>query len=226
MTSIDFDIINSELLNHEPIQAWIWFLIPLAAAIVGVIIYIWVNDGDSEPIQVGSICVLGQKEAGKTTFLNWLRYGKFVSSYTQTIEKSYPEFVYERNKDKRFKIKGGNDIGGAQGYVSDYERYINNSDVCIFVFDVAKFLSDASYRQETWDRADFIYRKCPETKKRHTIGTHFDKTNYKNVNDAANKVIELSDKKQCKGMFTKNFTVVDFNKTESFKDCEKRIFGD
>jgi len=225
MTSIDFDIINSAMLNSEPQQAIVWFVPVIIAAAVGAIIAIIIaNSGPSKPIEGTSICVLGQKESGKTTFLNWLRFDKFTESYQQTSTVEYEKFTYETEK-KKYEISSGIDIGGDKSYVDMYEKLINKNEICIFVFDVAKFLKDSSYRKETWDRADLIFHFRPDRTKRHTIGTHFNNTDSKDVNEIANRVVKLSENKPFKDMFSFNFTVVDFAKRDSFKDCVKRIFG-
>jgi len=225
MNEIIQNILNEDFLaNAEPQQAIVWFvpvIIAVAAAVAGIIIF---ADGPSKPIVGTSICVLGQKESGKTTFLNWLRYDKFTETYTQTSNTEYEKFKYE-TKNTIYEIASGKDIGGDNSYKSLYETLINKNEICIFVFDVAKFLKDPAYRQETWDRADLIYHFRSDRTKRHTIGTHFNNTDSKDVNEIANKVVKLSENKRFKDMFAFNFTVVDFAKRDSFKGCVKRIFG-
>lgn len=229
MNEIIPNILNEDLLaNAEPQYAiaplLIWAAGAAGAALIGWIIYEIINSTPSKPVVGTSICVLGQKESGKTTFLNWLRYDKFTETYTQTSNTEYEEFKYE-TESTIYKIASGKDIGGDNSYKSLYETLISKNEICIFVFDVAKFLKDSAYRQETWDRADLIYHFRSDRTKRHTIGTHFNNTDSKDVNEIANKVVKLSENKRFKDMFAFNFTVVDFAKRDSFKDCVKRIFG-
>jgi hypothetical protein len=48
--------------------------------------------------------------------------------------------------------------------MTDYEDIIDNvKDGVIFMFDAKKFVENTAYRQEVWDQADFINRKCRES---------------------------------------------------------------
>lgn len=53
--------------------------------------------------------------------------------------------------------------------MTDYEDIIDNvKDGIIFMFDAKKFVENTAYRQEVWDQADYINRKCRESA--HTKG--------------------------------------------------------
>lgn len=221
MNEIIQNILNEEFLaKAEPQQAIVWFVPAIIAAVVAAIIAIIANSGPSTPIKGKTICVLGQPESGKTTFLNWLRYDKFTTEHKQTYREAYPAFEY-----KTFKIEGGIDIGGDNEFKNKYREMMQKNDICIFVFDACKFINDANYRKETWDRADLIYNHFKNVENRHTIGTHFDKTDYKDVNKLREKIFNMSESKPFKDMFHTNCTIVDLSKKDSFEDCAKRIFG-
>lgn len=216
MNEIIPNILNEDLLaNAEPQQGWIW--LPIAG---GIALLAWIIKkccGDDIKI---SIYILGQKESGKTTIYDWLKYGEFVPGYKQTSTDDYEEFEYEG-----IKIAKGKDIGGDDSFRFEYEKMITNCDVCIFVFDVNKFLNDSAYRQDTWDRADQINRDCSLHKKRScTIGTHLDLTPYASDSDKAiNQVIELSVGKHCIDMFKSKFVVADLTTKRGFNNCEKEF---
>ena len=216
MNEIIPSILNEDLLaNVEPQQGWVW--IPIAS---GIALIAWIIDkccDDGKPI---SICILGQKESGKTTIYDWLKEGEFVPGYKQTNTDDYEEFEY-----KGLKIAKGQDIGGADTYIYEYETRIKNCDICIFVFDVNKFLNDSAYRQETWVRADLINSECSEhSKMRCTIGTHLDLTPYESDSDKAiNQVLELSVGKHCIDMFKSKFVVANLTTKRGFNNCEKQL---
>ena len=212
-------ILNEDfIVNAEPMQGFLFTLLSICGTIaLSGVIYGYADN----PSPSTKICILGQKGSGKTTFLNWLRNRTFTSTYSQTFDERYASFDYNGKK-----IEGGRDIGGGTDFVKDYyEDMINQNDVCIFLFDAHKFISDEVYRQGTWDRAAFIYSKCPDSNKRHTIGTHFDQTSYDNVNKLREHICDLSKHKCFADMFLKSCTIVDLTKKESFEDCAKRIFG-
>lgn len=89
--------------------------------------------------------------------------------------------------------------------VYEYEDEIAKKTVCLFVFDVNKFMLSETYRQETWDIADFVYRICNRlSKKLFTIGTHFDEINpSQNKDKIMDYVYNVSCNKPFKDMFKK-----------------------
>ena len=216
-------ILNEDFItNVEPMQGFIFTLIGIGFGIAAVgAVYGYADNPSPSPTKV---CILGQKESGKTTLYNWLKNDEFVESYTQTSTEEYNEFSY-----KGHRIAGGTDIGGGEVYRDDYEQKIKECDICIFTFDVYKFLHDFYYRVDTWDMADLIYRKCKteEPQKRLlTIGTHLDMTSFANDPDQAiNRVIDISTK-QIKyiEIFKSDFRVADLRQRNDFEKCVKNIF--
>ena len=95
----------------------------------------------------------------------------------------------------------------------EYEDVIAKKTVCLFVFDVNKFMLSETYRQETWDIADFVYRICNRlSKKLFTIGTHFDEINpSRDKYKMMDYVYNVSSNKPFKDMF-KKFQCVDTRK--------------
>ena len=224
MDEIIHNILNEEFFaNTEPQQAW-WWLIPAGGGLIALLAGIFGGGDDSEPTNQTppkSIVILGQKESGKTTLFNWLRYNKFVPGYSQTSTDEYDEFEY-----KGQKIAKGQDIGGGEMFFYDYENKIAGCDICVFVFDLHKFLNDQYYRQETWVRADFINRKCCEKNKtRYTIGTHLDLTSFQNDYDGARaRVLDVSaHKTKFIDVFKSNFVVADLTNQTGFETCVKHF---
>lgn len=167
------------------------------------------------------ICVLGPRKAGKTTFLNWLRYVGYITNYRPTNREPYEMFFY-----KEKKIGKGEDIGGGNEFKSEYIDKIEKCDICIFVFDANQFLNDNSYRQEIWDTADLIYRNVQALGKTvYAIGSHLDFTDYPNGDRLREKIYKLSVQKPFKDMFHTNCMVVDLTIKKSFAACAKLIFG-
>lgn len=208
--------------NTEP-QIAIWWFIPIliGAAIVTAII-IYANHTPSTPVKGTSIELLGMKQAGKTTFLNWLRYKEFRKT-EQTITDKYDSFYFYA-----IEIIEGVDIGGDKEYIRKYYNdKIVNGDIVIFIFNASLFLSNKEHREEVLDRAYFIWEKL-ETKnnkeqKYHILATHYDKTGIKNPDDCVKRIIALSD--NLKEFFNQNVTVCDLTKKESVNDAIMRIFN-
>ncbi|MBQ4407113.1 MAG: hypothetical protein II852_08900 [Bacteroidales bacterium] len=216
-------ILNEDfIVNAEPMQGFIFTLLSVCGTIaLSGIIYGYAD----HPSPSTKICILGQKESGKTTLYKWLQHGKFVQSDTQTSTDEYKEFTY-----KGHRIDSGTDIGGGEAYFYEYEQKIKECDICIFTFDVYKFLRDYYYREETWVRADLIYRKCNEggsQKRLFTIGTHLDMTSFSNnPSQAINRVVDISSNQiKCINVFnSSNFMVADLRQS-GFENCLKKIFN-
>lgn len=125
-----------------------------------------------------SIGVLGMPESGKTQFLmNLQGKGEMYKNkgYQGTSKDEYKKFTFTIG-NKKYKIKGGTDIGGDVYYIKFYyETFLNNKDICIFLFDIQKYKDNLEYRKKTNTRLDYINRHIKNAYECAIIGTHVDK---------------------------------------------------
>ena len=154
-------------------EAWVWIpFLAIATTVVVVVKTIKKFSGTS-------IGVLGMPESGKTQFLMNLQ-GKGEKykneGYQGTSKDEYKKFTYTTNDNKKYKIKGGTDIGGDIYNIKPYyEPFLKNKDICIFLFDIQKYKDNSKYRMETNVRLDFINNHVKDASECAIIGTHVDK---------------------------------------------------
>ena len=117
-------------------EAWVWIpiMVILTTVLASKIIKKFAGT---------SIGVLGMPESGKTQFLMNLQ-GKGEEyknkTYQGTSTYEYKKFTYTTNDNKKYKIKGGTDIGGDIYNIKPYyETFLKNKDICIFLFDIQKY---------------------------------------------------------------------------------------
>ena len=125
-------------------EAWVW--IPFLAIATTVVVVVKTINKFSGT----SIGVLGMPESGKTQFLMNLQ-GKGEKykneGYQGTSKDEYKKFTYTTNDNKKYKIKGGTDIGGDIYNIKPYyEPFLKNKDICIFLFDIQKYKDNSKYR--------------------------------------------------------------------------------
>ena len=80
------------------------------------------------------IVVLGSKATGKTTLQTFLREGRVVTKYEETLVENLPANTYY-GTDFKFHLKKGKDIGGSDTYKSYWEKLIKGSDYCFYLFN-------------------------------------------------------------------------------------------
>lgn len=123
------------------------------------------------------LAIFGMEESGKTTIFNYLRNENKVGA---TSVRELNEFEYKLDNGKTRLIKKGVDIGGGTEYIKAYYAPMlsdSNYDVCFFVFNSFKYLTEQKEQLNINARIKFIKEKNVKNKKIILIGSHFDKFN-------------------------------------------------
>ena len=160
-------------------EAWIWIPILIAvAALGGALISAFSEETKTTKLIGKSIGVLGMIGSGKTQFLKNLQgEGKKyqLEGYQGTNKAEYQKFTFKIG-DKHYEIKDGIDIGGETYNIKPYyEKFLENKDICIFLFDVQKYKDNSEYRKDTNVRLDFINNHVKYASKCAIIGSHVEK---------------------------------------------------
>ncbi len=167
-----------------------------------------------------NLSLLGMKGAGKTTFLNWLKYKEFRLSTTETIQDEINIYFEGLN------LKGY-DISGDKSFIRKYyNEKMLSADIILFFFNGTLFLENKNERKEILDRIDFIKTKTQDsinTKKFAIIATHFDKANCKYVDDFRTQIMELCSK-DVKDFVFNNIIISDLTSKEYVNKILKQVF--
>lgn len=162
----------------EPQEA-IWWFIPvlIGTAVAGTIIAVVASSESTDTKKtVGkSLGILGMAGAGKTQFLRNLQGKPYKRCDEQTAgAEDFEDFVFN-HKGREISICKGKDIGGnVENIKYYYEDFIKNRDICIFMFDIKKYIEQEKYRKDVNTRLDFINRHINDTSHWAAIGTHVD----------------------------------------------------
>ncbi|KAA6349038.1 hypothetical protein EZS27_003535 [termite gut metagenome] len=100
---------------------WWWLLFPLGGGIIAAL-------GSSDK---SGLAVLGMAGAGKTTFYNYLRKEEV---FGQTGIRDIDKFSIEFKNGKKITIKKGQDIGGREGFIPQYESMMEKANIVLFFF--------------------------------------------------------------------------------------------
>lgn len=162
----------------EPQEALWWFIPALiGTAFAGTIISVVASleSTDTKKIVGKSLGILGMPGAGKTFFLRNLQGKQYKRCDEQTTgAEDYDDFVFKHDGREIFICKG-KDIGGnVENIKAYYEDFIKNRDICLFIFDIKKYIEQEKYRKDVNTRLDFINRHINNTSHWAAIGTHVD----------------------------------------------------
>ena len=113
---------------------------------------------DDKPLTGKSLGIIGMPGAGKTQFLRKLQ-GRPYTKYEQTSgAEDYEPFDF-CHKGKTIRFQKGKDIGGnVENIKQYYDDFLNTKDICIFIFDINKYIDQTNYRNEVNSRLYFINR--------------------------------------------------------------------
>lgn len=215
-----------------------WILIAAAVAGVGVLSWIiYRNTHKSEPVKPGHVAVLGPKESGKSLFLNWLKYNKFVEPdrTNGTIEFDF-KFIH---KGETYRIKG-KDISGDESLIKRYyEDLISASNSVMLFFDGNIFIHNRDYRHDVCKRARFVNDHLYDDKVFAIVATHLDcyKPNWTSstsivkgmtskADDAHDTITNLVKQEypEVHSSFMSNMTTTNLKDEDSVKLLIKRLF--
>lgn len=164
--------------NQVEAQEAVWWFLPLllGTAFVGTVVTVVASSEstDTKKTEGKSLGILGMPGAGKTLFLRNLQ-GKPYTRYEQTTgAEDYNSFTF-MHQGRAISICKGKDIGGnAENIKVYYEDFLKNQDICLFIFDVKKYIEQEKYRNDVNARLDFINRHIKDMKYWAVIGTHVD----------------------------------------------------
>lgn len=167
-----------------------------------------------------TICLLGMKGSGKTTFLNNLRE---INSKLGTENKKYDSFSLKLKNGKTITINKGEDIGGGKNFMTDYKSLIKESDVVFYFFQINKYIEDIDYKRECNSRLSFI-KDDIEGKKIILIASHSDHSNLSKIN-LFDEIENLVKGKNYSNLFGNNFNVTNLTSKEDFDLLIQKIFA-
>lgn len=203
-------------------EAWVW--IPFLAIATTVVVVVKTINKFSGT----SIGVLGMPESGKTQFLMNLQ-GKGEKykneGYQGTSKDEYKKFTYTTNDNKKYKIKGGTDIGGDIYNIKPYyEPFLKNKDICIFLFDIQKYKDNSKYRMETNVRLDFINNHVKDASECAIIGTHVDKVKIEERLSIITIVQKFVEGKEYARLLNNNFFACNLTNEKDMNELVNKLF--
>ena len=170
--------------------------------------------------------ILGMPRAGKTRFLCNLRGEPYIGK--QTEKEQYEPFTYTKRDGKKIAIDKGEDIGGTDQYIDEYERIINESDVIFYFLNIYKYLygNNIDYVRYCNMRLELIYgfiqNPNNSINKVVLVGSHIDR-----CNESREKVVkEFYKKVENKQYYPmlKNIYLIDITREEDIKSFADKIF--
>jgi GTPase SAR1 family protein len=179
-----------ELSNFGTQEAFFPLLLLLlgGGAIGGIIAAFWSSD------KIG-LAVLGMAGAGKTTFYNHLR-NEWITEKGGTGIRPLNEFSVKLKDGKEIIIKKGQDVGGLESFIPQYESMMEKANIVLFFFDAYKYLTDIQYARYTNARIDFINGKMTDKKILRTVISYADMFSDRNqaITDIINSIGDKYDK--------------------------------
>ena len=166
ISNVDFNIINPQLV--------FWWYIPI---IIGGVLAAGglIAAFTPEKTEGKTLGVLGMKASGKTRFLSNL--GLFEYKDGETNVKGYETHRFSIG-DRTIVISQGEDVGGDVDIRGYYNKWVEEKDITIFIFEGIKYLNDSEYQSQVKARLHFIYNIA--------------KTKFGNDSDLRNIVIIIS----------------------------------
>lgn len=209
-------------------EAWIWIPILIAvAALGGALIAAFSEETETTKLIGKSIGVLGMIGSGKTQFLKNLqgegeKYQR--EGYQGTNKAEYQKFTFKIG-DKQYEIKDGIDIGGETYNIKPYyEKFLENKDICIFLFDVQKYKDNSEYRKDTNVRLDFINNHVKDASKCAIIGSHVDKAKIEEGQSIITIVQKLVEGKEYARLLNTNFFAYNLTCKEDMNKLLNKLF--
>ena len=202
-------------------EAWVWT--PFLAIATTVVVVKTINKFSGT-----SIGVLGMPESGKTQFLMNLQ-GKGEKykneGYQGTSKDEYKKFTYTTNDNKKYKIKGGTDIGGDIYNIKPYyEPFLKNKDICIFLFDIQKYKDNSKYRMETNVRLDFINNHVKDASECAIIGTHVEKVKIEERLSIITIIQKFVEGKEYARLLNNNFFACNLTNEKDMNELVNKLF--
>ncbi len=218
----------------------LWALI--AAGVAGVAVVSWLiyrSTTKSEPVNPGLIALFGPRESGKTLFLNWLKYDKFVEPEGRTGVEPF-DFTYKYNGNS-FRIKGTDFLGEKSLVPRFYQEFIDESNSVMLFFNGIYFIEKKDYRYDVCRRVRFVVDHISDRHKVFAIvATHLDlyKPEWNWVTtgcgglhskaDDAHKIITNlvnNEYPEITSWFEANMTTTNLKDKDSVKLLKQRLFG-
>ena len=168
ISNVDISIINPQLV--------FWWYIPIiigSALAVGGLIAAFTP----EKTEGKTLGVLGMKGSGKTRFLSNLGLFEYKEGIQGTTVEGYEAHSFSIG-DRTIVISQGEDVGGDVDIRGYYNKWVEEKDITIFIFEGIKYLNDSEYQSQVKARLHFIYNIA--------------KTKYGNDSDLKNIVIIIS----------------------------------
>lgn len=167
-------------------------------------------------------------ESGKTQFLMNLQ-GKGEEyknkTYQGTSTYEYKKFTYTTNDKKKYKIKGGTDIGGDDYNIRHYyETFLKNKDICIFLFDIQKYKDNLEYRKKTNARLDYINIHIKDAYECAIIGTHVDKVKIEKGQSIITIVQKFVEGKEYARLLNINFFACNLTSEKDMNELVNKLF--
>ena len=166
ISNVDISIINPQLV--------FWWYIPI---IIGGVLAAGglIAAFTPEKTEGKTVGVLGMKGSGKTRFLSNLGLFEYKEGATNISDFKAHSFSIG---DRTIVISQGEDIGGDVDIRGYYNKWVEEKDITIFIFEGIKYLNASEYQSQVKARLHFIYNIA--------------KTKYGNDSDLKNIVIIIS----------------------------------
>lgn len=147
-----------------------------------------------------------------------------LEGYQGTNKAEYQKFTFKIG-DKHYEIKDGIDIGGETYNIKPYyEKFLENKDICIFLFDVQKYKDNSEYRKDTNVRLDFINSHVKDASKCAIIGSHVDKAKIEEGQSIITIVQKLVEGKQYARLLNTNFFAYNLTSEEDMNKLLNKLF--
>jgi ADP-ribosylation factor family len=205
-------------------ESWFWIPILLGGlGGLGGLIYALSEETKTKKLEGKSMGILGMSASGKTLLLRSLQ-GKPYEEYEQTSNEEYDSFTLTIGT-RSIKIAAGKDIGGvAENVKPYYESFLNDKDICVFLFDLQRYLNDNDYMEETNARFDHIYRHLIKEKEYAIIGSHVDKVKIKKGESIINIVQSKVADKPYANLLKENFYTRNLTDKNDIETLVEKLF--
>lgn len=208
----------------------VWWFLPLIflGGFLGGGLIGWIID-ELTPVDARTLGVIGMQGAGKTQFYCSLMERQYTASDAGTSKTNIESFSFDWN-GHTFYISRGEDIGGTKDFIKDnYERWINEKDAIVIIFDAKRYLDDKEYEKETGDRLDFIWdclnkRYDSSLVNKHYIlmGSHADQLSLK-AEMAPKEIQHRTSSKGYRALFLNNFAILDLRDKDAVRKAMSKI---
>ncbi len=204
-------------------ESWYWIPALILLGLGGKFIYALSEETKTKKLEGKSMGILGMSASGKTLLLRSLQ-GKSYEEYEQTSNEEYDSFTLTIGT-RSIKIAAGKDIGGVDENVPMYyERFLKDKDICMFLFDLQRYLNDYQYMVDTNARFDHIYRHLIKEKECAIIGSHVDKVKIKKGESIINIVQSKVVGKPYANLLKENFFAYNLTDKNDIETLVEKLF--